>query len=85
VVGSESVVDVPAMKSQPARQAQVVMAWAKVTLSPSSQAPEDEQKRIPITAWALRIWEIGDPDGVEALEWILLSSLPVDNLEEVRY
>jgi hypothetical protein len=83
-VGSENVVDVPAKKSQPARQAQVVMAWAKVTLSPSSQAPEDERKHIPITAWVLRIWEIGVPDAVEALEWILLSSLPVANLEEAR-
>jgi hypothetical protein len=81
---SESVVDVPAKKSQPARQAQVVMAWAKVTLSPSSQAPDDERKHMPITPWVLRIWETGAPDGVEALEWILLSSLPVANLEEAH-
>lgn len=77
-------VEVPANKQQPAREAQVVMAWAKVTLSPSSQAPPEERNRLPLTAWVLRVWEPTPPENCEGLEWLLLSSLPVTNLQEAH-
>jgi Transposase DNA-binding/Transposase Tn5 dimerisation domain len=80
--GSAYWVQLAAHKKQPVRQAQVGMAWAEVTLSPSPQAPAAERTHPPLTAWVLRVWEPAPPENVEALEWILLSSLPVSNLQE---
>lgn len=82
--GSETIVEVPASKEQAARKAQVVMAWAGVSLPPSSQAPSTERQQAPLKAWVLRIWEPTPPEGVKGLEWILLSSLPVTCLEEAH-
>lgn len=82
VAGSERTVDVPARKGQPARQAQVVMAWARITVASSTQAPPEERELDPFDAWVLRVWEPDAPAGVEALDWILLSSLPVTTLAE---
>lgn len=75
---------VSADKKQPAREAQVVMAWGKVTISPSPQAPDNERTHSALTAWVLRVWEPTPPENVEALEWVLLSSLPVSNLKEAQ-
>lgn len=82
--GSASAVDVSAHKHQPARTAQVILAWAPVTLGPSAQAVPQARQHPAFPAWVLRVWEPDPPQGVEALEWILLSSLPVTNLREAR-
>jgi hypothetical protein len=82
--GSAYTVQVSADQKQPAREAQVGMAWAEVTVSPSPQAPAGERTHAPLTAWVLRVWEPAPPENVEALEWILLSSLPVRNLTEAQ-
>lgn len=82
--GSAYCVQVPADNQQPAREAQVVMAWAEVTVSPSPQAPPDERTHPPLTAWVLRVWEPAVLDNIEPLEWILLSSLPVSTVMEAQ-
>lgn len=82
--GSAYLVQVPADQQRPAREAQVEMAWAAVTLAPSPQAPEQERKHPPLTAWVLRVWEPAPPENTEPLEWILLSSLPVTTQMEAR-
>ena len=35
-----------------------------------------------LCCWAVRVWEIDAPDGVEPIEWLLLSSEPVENLRD---
>lgn len=82
--GSQTAVAVPARHHQPARPAQVVMAWAAVTLAPSPQAPPALRRHPPLPAWVLRVWEPEPPEGVAGLEWILLSSLPVTNLTQAQ-
>jgi hypothetical protein len=82
VVGSERTVGIPARQGQSARQAQVVLAWAGVQVIPSAQGPKEERPLAPFDAWVLRVWEPDPPPGVKALEWILLSSLPVTTLAE---
>jgi hypothetical protein len=82
--GSAYPVQVRATTKQAAREAEVAMTWAPVTLSPSAQAPPDERQHAPMQAWVLRVWEPNPPENVEAIEWILLSSLPLEDLSAAR-
>lgn len=82
VAGSEHTISIPARKNQAARLAEVQMAWAGVQVASSSQASPAERALPAFSAWVLRVWEPNPPKGVEGLEWILLSSLPVTNLAE---
>lgn len=77
-------VHVPATKDHPARDAQVVLAWAPVTFSPPTQAPPEVRQLAPLNAGLVRAWEPNPPDGVEPVEWILLTSLPVCTLTDAQ-
>jgi hypothetical protein len=46
-------------------------------VGPSAQAPREIRQNRPFVAWVLRVWEPNPPEGVEAIEWVLLTSLPV--------
>jgi hypothetical protein len=35
-----------------------------------------------VKAWVIRVWEPEPPDGAEALEWILVTTVPVLNEED---
>ena len=35
----------------------------------------------PLKLWAVRVWEPNPPEGTDAIEWILLTSLPVPDLQ----
>jgi hypothetical protein len=77
-------VTIHARDKRPARQAQVVLAWSQVKIAPPVQAPPGLQQRGPLSACLLRVWEAEPPGEAEAVEWILLSSLPITTLEEAR-
>jgi hypothetical protein len=71
-----------ARPGKPARTAQLEISLAKVMLrSPQTMghAPGSQE---PIACTAVRIWEPNPPEGIEALEWILLTDLPVENFEQ---
>lgn len=70
-------VRVPAHDRKPAREAQVVMAWAQVTIPAPSKAPAEVRRHCAIRVWVLRVWEPNPPAGTEPVEWVLLSSLPI--------
>ncbi len=82
--GSVYVVQVPKTKTQPAREAQVVLSWTEVTLSPPTQAPPEVRQLPSLTVWIVRAWEPNPPSGAEAVEWVLLTSLPVRTLAEAQ-
>jgi Transposase DNA-binding/Transposase Tn5 dimerisation domain len=84
VAGSAYTVEVPASREHPARPAEVVLSWAPVTLSPPAQAPAEIRAHAPLSLWVLRAWEPHPPVGVEALEWVLLTSLPIGSLPQAR-
>jgi hypothetical protein len=77
-------VHMPATKDHPARDAQVGLAWAPVTFSPPTQAPPEVRQLAPLNVWLVRAWEPNPPDGVEPVEWILLTSLPVCTLTDAQ-
>ena len=71
---------VPGHPPQPARDAQLVLAWAPVAIPPPRYAPKVIQQLPPVGLHVIRVWEPAPPPGVKALEWILLSSQPVTDL-----
>lgn len=77
-------VEVPARKNQPARKAAVVLQWTTVKIGPGSHTRLDMRQHAPILIYMLRIWEPNPPQGAEAVEWILLSSLPITTVSEAH-
>ncbi|MGV3613870.1 MAG: IS4 family transposase [Fimbriimonas sp.] len=65
--------DLRARPGKPARAVSLRLAWSSLTLLAPSNAVGD-----PIPAWCVRVWEENPPAGVEALEWILVSTEPVE-------
>lgn len=74
-------VEVQAKKGQPARTAQVSVSWQAVTIVPPRQR-RGEERGVRLSSWVVRVWEEKPPSGVEALEWILLTNVPVLTLPE---
>jgi hypothetical protein len=67
-----------ARPGKPARTASLHLAWSALTLLP----PAHTVGR-PIPAWCVRVWE--DPGASsEPLEWILVSTEPVESEEDAR-
>jgi hypothetical protein len=74
------VLAVAARDGRPARQATVAIAWAAVTVLPP-QNRRGHYRQAPLRVWAIRVWEVGEvPPGAEAVEWFLLTNLPVDDV-----
>lgn len=76
-------VEIPGRGGREARTAEVRMAAARVWIP----APSGTRQRFAqpvIAAWVVRIWEVNPPTGVEALEWILITSVPTNTVEEIR-
>lgn len=84
VTGSTYNVAVQASRKHPARPAEVVLSWAQVTVAPPAQAPEAIRRHSPLRLWVLRAWEPHPPPGVDALEWVLLTSLPIHSLAQAQ-
>jgi hypothetical protein len=76
-------VEVRQKGGRPGRTAQVQLASAVVWIEPPKQLPGRKQYK-DLRLWVVRIWEPEPPAGVEALEWVLLSSLPADSEQELR-
>jgi hypothetical protein len=74
-------VAVPATAQRAARTATVSIAWAKVTLLVPKQ-PRGEIRGVPLTTWVICVRETDPPAGIEPLEWILLTNVPVENVED---
>ncbi|MGQ9687099.1 MAG: IS4 family transposase [Thiobacillaceae bacterium] len=73
---------VSAAPKRPARVAQMCLAWGEVTIPAPAQGPLAWRDWPPLRAWVLRSWEEETPPGVEALEWILLTSVPTTTVAE---
>jgi hypothetical protein len=76
--------DVPTQHERRARTAQMCLAWAEVTIPAPSQGPPELRHQPPITAWVIRAWEVDAPPDVEAIEWILLTSVPTKTVADAQ-
>ena len=66
----------PARPARPARPALLSIAWRPLCLL----APRKGLRQPPVQGWVIRVWEATPPAGVEALEWVLLTSVPTTTL-----
>jgi hypothetical protein len=69
-------VSVAAQEGRPARVARVRVSWAAVTIVPPRQR-RGEERGLPLPVWVVRVAEVDPPAGVEPLEWVLLTNVPV--------
>ena len=69
-----------ATKQAKARVARVVISFGCLRLLPP-QNPQTSELR-PLVVWVVRVWEPEPPEGVERLEWILLTSVPTLRVEQ---
>lgn len=70
--------EIPAKPGQAARTAALLVSWQEVTLRSPRNVPG---KPTAVQAWVVRTWEPNPPAGVEPLEWLLLTSVPVLTLQ----
>ncbi len=75
--------DVPAGPGRKARTAHLKMSFVAVTLNVPSHRTGD-YANAPLAVWAVRVWEPNPPEGAEALEWILLTNVPVETADQAR-
>jgi hypothetical protein len=66
---------------QPPREAVVRIAFAAVEVLPPKGHPGNYRK-VALKVWAIRVFESNPPDGCEAVEWFLLTNLPVVTKED---
>jgi hypothetical protein len=81
-VGSYEV-EVAATHQRPARTATVQFSFVAVRLVPPRQ-PRGEHSQEPLPVWVVRVWESDPPQGVEPLEWFLLTNVPVAKAATAR-
>jgi hypothetical protein len=62
------------------REAEVVVRAVRVTLRPPSRP---DRKLPPVTVNVVLVSEVNPPAGDEPVEWLLLTSLPIDTAEQV--
>lgn len=72
---------VQAKDGQKARTAKVSVSWQKVRIL-SPRQKRGEERGVPLTCWVVRVWEPNPPKGVDGLEWILLTNVPVESLAD---
>ena len=56
----------------------------RVRVPAPTQAPPAVRRLPPLDAWVVRAWEVDPPPGVDAIEWILLTSRPVAQAAEAH-
>jgi hypothetical protein len=74
-------VDLPASPGHAKRRARLALSWQAVRLhSPRMDAGPGTT----FQAWALRTWEEQPAQGIPPLEWLLLTSVPVNHLADAE-
>jgi hypothetical protein len=74
-------IEVPATGGHPARQTTVSISWAAVTLMIPKQ-PRGEVRGVPLNSWVICVREVDPPEGVQPIEWILLTNVAVNSIED---
>lgn len=70
---------VPRHAGHPARWARITVRWAAVTLLPPAHRAREHLP--PVTLWAVLAVEEAPPDGVAGVEWLLLTTCPVETAQ----
>ena len=79
---AHSTVEIQATQKHKARTAKVQIAWQPLRLLPPKA--QENKGWHPLVVWVIPVWEPDPPEGVEPLEWVLLSSLPTETREQAE-
>jgi hypothetical protein len=79
-VVSEIVVHVPRRGTQPAREATLALRYCRLTLSPPRHRKREGLPAVEL--WAVQVREVQPPAHVEPIEWLLLTTVAVEHVEE---
>jgi len=71
---------VRAEHDRPARDAWLQMGYQQVCIQPPVNGAS--LQKTELLAWVIHVWEPAPPEGVEPLEWILVSSVPIASVEQ---
>jgi hypothetical protein len=63
-----------------AREARLTLRWREVTLRPPNSRAKEKLPNV--TVWAVWAIETTPPAGLEAVEWLLLTTVPISSTEE---
>jgi hypothetical protein len=75
--------DIPAGPGRRARTALLKLSFTPVTVDlPSKRTGEYPDE--PLELWAVRVWEPHPPQGIEPLEWMLLTNVETTTPDEAR-
>jgi hypothetical protein len=79
-LGATRTIDLPRRHGQPAREATVELRWSPITI----EAPKVGCKKgwSALQLWAVWLHEPKPPAGQEAVDWMLLTDLPISNARE---
>jgi hypothetical protein len=79
--GPAQPITVASQKGRPARTASVHIAWSLLTLQPPVHV-RGRERGVPLQVWVIRVWEPQPPKGVAAINWLLLTNVAVESLED---
>jgi len=82
-VAQHFALDLPAISGRAARRATMALRFAPVCLR-RPQHSVDRDLPASVTLYALDVREINPPPGVEAVQWRLLSSAPIETLAQAH-
>lgn len=72
---------VSSQKGKPERTATVLIAWRKVTLQPPANG-RGRERGVPLEVWVVRVWEPEPPEGVEPIDWLLVTNVEVGSARD---
>lgn len=79
-LAGEFKVEVAAKKNEPARTAKMSVRYAQVEIKPPNRVKKAKMAGWkPVTLWAVYVTEVDVPQGVTALEWMLLTNVAVND------
>jgi hypothetical protein len=73
-VKAHHLLSVPAQRGRPARIADMAVTWSPMTL----RSPKAEAEERTFSGVLIRCWELNPPAGQEPLEWVLLTTVPIE-------
>lgn len=80
-------IQVGARAGQPARNATLSVRWQAITLHPPTKRAKEHLPPVPV--WAVWALETSPPAGVAAIEWLVLTTVPIhttaDALERLAW
>jgi hypothetical protein len=73
-------VQVPRRGPQPGREATLALRWCSLTLRPPRHRKAEGLPAVDL--WAVQVQEVEPPAGVEPIEWLLLTTVAVQTVDD---